>query len=133
MATGNFVLDKGYRCAAAVTKFYAVKFSAAETVTPVTAITDQIAGFAQFGVTAGELALGKGTLCRQQGITEAVASAAIAVGALCELGSDGRVRTATASSGARIVGRCVGHAAGAAGDRISLEVDMSGGLVGTTF
>lgn len=133
MATGNFVLDKGYRAAAAVTKFRAVKFSAAETVTPTTAIADQIAGFVQYGVTAGELAKGKGASVRQAGITEAEASAAIAVGALCELIADGRVRTATASSGARIVGRCVGHAATNAGDRISLEVDISGGLVGATF
>jgi hypothetical protein len=34
-ATGNFVLDKGYRAAGAITKFRAVKFSANETVTPV--------------------------------------------------------------------------------------------------
>lgn len=133
MATGNFVLDKGYRAAAAVTKFRAVKFSAAETVTPVTAIGDMIAGVTQYGVTAGELAKGKGATVRQEGITEIEAGAAIAVGALCELLSDGRVRTATASSAARIVGRCVGHPAGTAGDRISMEVIMGGGLVGATF
>jgi hypothetical protein len=133
MATGNFVLDKGYKAAAALTKFRAVKFSAAETVTPVTAIGDQIAGFSQYGVTAGEITKGKGASVRQIGITEAEASAAIAIGALCELVADGRVRTATASSAARVVGRCVGHPAAAAGDRISLEVSMDGGLVGATF
>lgn len=132
-ATGNFILDKGYRAAAALTKFRAVKFSAAETVTPVTAIGDMIAGFAQFSVTSGEITKGKGASVRLQGITEAEASAAIAVGALCELVSDGRVRTATASSGARVVGRCVGAPSTNAGDRISLEVDISGGLVGATF
>lgn len=135
MAAGNFVLDKGYRVAAGqtATKFRAMKFSAAETVTPVTAATDQIIGFAQFSVTAAELLKGKGTDVRLLGITEAEASAAIAVGALCELVADGRVRTATASSGARVVGKCVGHAAAAAGDRISLLVDATGGLVGATF
>jgi hypothetical protein len=135
MASGNFILDKGYRVAAGqtATKFRAVKFSAAETVTPVTGIADQIAGFAQFSVSAAELLKGKGVTCRQMGITEAEASAAIAVGALCELVADGRVRTATASSAARIVGRCVGHAATNAGDRISMEVIMQGGLVGATF
>ena len=135
MASGNFVLDKGYRVAAGQTlsKFRAVKFSAAEEVTPVTAIGDQIAGFAQFGVTAAELLRGKGATVRQMGITEAEAGAAIAVGALVELLADGRVRTATASSAARVVGRCVGHAATNAGDRISLELTMQGGLVGATF
>jgi hypothetical protein len=132
-ATGNFVLDKGYRAAAAVTKFRAVKFSAPETVTPVTAIGDMIAGFPQYSVTAGEITKGKGASVRQAGITEAEASAAIAVGALVELTADGRVRTATASSAARIVGRCVGAPAAGAGDRISLEVDLTGGLVGATF
>lgn len=133
MATGNFVLDKGYNAAAAITKFRAVKFSAAETVTPVTAATDQIAGIAQFGVSAAEIAKGKGASVRVEGITEAEASAAIAIGALVELIADGRVRTATASSGARIVGRCVGHPATNAGDRISLKVALGGGLVGATF
>jgi len=132
-ATGNFVVDKGYRAAAAITKFRAVKFSAPETVTPVTAITDQIAGFAQWPVSAGEILKGKGVTCRQMGITEAEASAAIAIGALCELIADGRVRTATASSGARVVGRCVGAPAVNAGDRIALEIDMAGTPVGATF
>jgi hypothetical protein len=36
-ATGNFLLDKGYDAAAALTIYRAVKFSAEETVTPVTA------------------------------------------------------------------------------------------------
>jgi hypothetical protein len=132
-ATGNFVLDKGYRAAAAITKFRAVKFSASGIVTPVTSITDNIAGFAQFGVTAGEIARGKGCLVRTGGITEAEASSAIAVGALVELLADGRVRTATASSGARAVGRCVGAPSTNAGDRISLAVVLDGVLVGATF
>src|SRR6266496_695900 len=133
MATGNFILDKGYDAAAALTKYRAVKFSAAQTVTPVTAIGDMIAGFAQFGVSAAEILRGKGATVRVDGVTEAEASAAIAVGALCELVADGRVRTATASSAARIVGRCVGHPSTNAGDRISLRVTIDGGLVGATF
>lgn len=133
MAYGNFVLDKGYNAAAALTKFRAVKYSAAETVTPVTAIADQIAGFEQFGVASTEITRGKGATVRVDGITEAEASAAIPVGSLCELVADGRVRVATASSGARIVGRCVGHAAANAGDRIALKITINGGLVGATF
>src|SRR6266699_2050113 len=109
MATGNFVLDKGYNAAAAITKFYAVKYSAAETVTPITANTDLIAGFAQFGVSTAEIAKGKGALVRKQGITEAVATGAIAVGQQVQLEADGRVSALVGSSGKRIVGKCVGH------------------------
>lgn len=133
MATGNFVLDKGYECAAAVTKFRAVKYSAAGTVTPVTALSDLVAGFAQFGVTAAEILRGKGCVVRMEGITEAEASAAIAIGAWVELVADGRVRTATISSGARIVGRCVGNPSTNAGDRIALHVTQFGVVVGAAL
>ncbi|SRR6266403_2385716 len=128
VATGNFVLDKGYRAAAALTKFYAVKFSAAGTVTPVTANTDLIAGFAQFGVTTAEIARGKGCLARVIGITEAVATGAITIGAQVQLESDGRVSALVGSSGKRIVGRCVGAPSTNAGDRISLDIDPNGGV-----
>jgi hypothetical protein len=136
MATGNTILDKGYRVLAGqtLTKFRCVKYSTTpETVTNVAAIGDMIAGVALFAVSAAELLKGKGAVCRQAGIVECECSAAIALGALCELVADGRVRTATASSGARIVGRCVGHPSTNAGDRISMEIIMQGGLVGATF
>lgn len=125
MAFGNFLLDKGYACAAAVTKFYAVKFSAEETVTPVTAITDRIAGFAQFGVSTAEIAKGKGAPVRRQGITEAVATGAIAVGTQVQLEADGRVSQAVGASGKRIVGVCVGSPSTNANDRIALEIDTN--------
>jgi len=128
MAYGNFVLDKGYRAAAAITKFRAVKFSAAETVTPVTANTDQIAGFAQFTVATAEIARGKGCLTRTMGITEAEATGAIAVGNQVQMESDGRVSAAVGASGKRIVGRCVGHASTNAGDRIALHLTLNGGV-----
>jgi hypothetical protein len=127
MATGNFVLDKGYRAASPpISKFRAVKFSAPETVVPVTGIADQIAGFAQFGVTATELTKGKGATVREAGHTEAEAAGAIALGASVSIAADGRVKTAAV--GERIVGRCVGHPAGAAGDRITLSVTINGPL-----
>jgi hypothetical protein len=128
MAYGNFLLDKGYRAAAAMTKFYAVKFSAAETVTPVTANTDLIAGFVQFGVTSNEITRGKGASVRTDGISEAVATGAITVGQQVQLESDGRVSALVGSSGKRIVGRCVGHASTNAGDRIALRVTINGGV-----
>lgn len=127
MATGNFLLDKGYRAGAAITKFRAVKFSTTpETVIPVAAITDQVAGFAQFSVSAGEITKGKGTLVRPIGITEAEASGAITLGAPVSIAADGRVTAA--ATGARVVGICVGHPAGVAGDRISLEIVPAGHL-----
>lgn len=124
MATGNFVLDKGYNAGDAISKFHAVKYSQTdpETVLPVTAADDNIAGFAQFEVTDDEIALGKGASVRLQGITEAVASGAIGVGDQCQLEADGRVSKATASSGKRVVGQCVGHASTNADDRISMEI-----------
>jgi hypothetical protein len=126
MATGNFVLDKGYRAAGALTKFRAVKFSAPETVTPVTAITDQIAGVVQFGVTAPELAKGKGALVRVMGHTEMEASAAIAIGAAVSAGTDGRAKTA--ATGERVIGLCVGHPASIAGDRCTVRLGVAGAL-----
>ncbi|SRR6266576_959102 len=128
MAYGNFLLDKGYNAAAAVTKFRAVKFSAAETVTPVTAIGDQIAGFAQYSVSAAEILKGKGVPVRNDGITEAEATGPIAVGVQVQMESDGRVSAAVGASGKRIVGRCVGHASTNAGDRIALDMTIQGAL-----
>ena len=124
MAHGNFILDKGYRVAAGqvLSKYRAVKFSAAEFVTPVTAITDRPVGWAQFGVTAAELLRGKGASVRVLGVTEAEASGPIAVGAQVTLETDGRVSTLVGASGKRIVGHCVGHASTNAGDRISLFI-----------
>lgn len=127
-AAGNSVLDKGYRAAAAMTKFYCVKFSADGIVTPVTANTDRIAGVAQFGVTTAEIARGKGQLVRTTGISEAVATGAISVGVQVQLESDGRVSAAVGASGKRIVGICVGAPSTNAGDRIMLQVDTNGGV-----
>lgn len=126
MAYGNFVLDKGYDAATTVTKFRAVKFSAAQTVTPVTATTDTPVGFAQFSVSVAEIAKGKGASVRVEGITEAEASGAISVGAVVGLDTDGRVKAAAA--GGRVVGICVGHAATTAGDRIALAFTPVGHL-----
>lgn len=122
MASSNFILEKGYNAAAAITKFRAVKFSAAETVTPTTANTDDPIGFAQFTVTAADIIKGKGCTTMLLGITEAEAVGAIAVGDRVTLEADGRVSSLVGSSGKRIVGKCVGFASTNAGDRISLLI-----------
>jgi len=128
MAWGNFVLDVGFDASVALTKFRAVKLTAAQTVAPVAAITDVIIGFEQFGVQTSELTRGKGASVRVMGVTEAEASAAIAVGQLCTLETTGQVSPLVGASGKRIVGQCVGHPATNAGDRISLLVNVAGGL-----
>ena len=129
MATGNFVLDKGYGCVAAITKFRGVKLTGnTEEVGPVTAITDDPIGWAQFAVSLAEVAKGKGPSVRLIGITEAEAAGAIAVGARCQLEADGRVSALVGASGKRIVGRCVGHAAVNAGDRISMLIYQGNAL-----
>ena len=124
-AYGNFVLDKGYDAAAAITKFRAVKFSAEETVTPVTAITDQVIGVEQFGVSAAEILKGKGASVRTDGITEMECSAAIAIGALVSIAADGRCKTA--ATGERIVGLCV-KATANAGERAAVRLRLPGVL-----
>lgn len=124
-ATGNYIMDKGYDAAAAITKFRAVKFSAEETVTPVTAATDVIAGVAQVGVTAGELARGKGVSVRRMGATEMECSAAIAVGALVGMAADGRCKTA--ATGERVIGVCDEATAGA-GERARVTLNLPGFL-----
>lgn len=129
MAWGNFLLDIGFDAGSALTKFRAVKFAAtAETVTAVTANTDAIAGFSQFTVTTADLTRGKGASVRVDGVTEAEASTAIALGDRVTLEADGRVSVLVGSSGKRIVGRCVGNPSTNAGDRIALLVTLHGGV-----
>lgn len=109
--TRNYLQDKGYNAAAALTKFRAVKFTAAETVGPVTADTDNIAGVVQHDVTAAEILRGKGASIAVEGDTLMEAAGAIAVGALVVINASGQAVTGTA--GDRIVGHCVEAAAGA--------------------
>lgn len=123
MATGNYIQDKGYDAAVAITKFRAVKFSAAETVTPVTADTDMVAGIAQVGVTAGEILKGKGVSVRRMGASEMEASAAIAINAEVAMTADGRAVTAVA--GDRVIGIC-DEAAGASAERIRVTLGLPG-------
>lgn len=122
MAWGNFILDKGYAAAAACTKYRAVKWSAPEVVTPITANTDEIAGFIQFGISAAELAQGKDASVRLMGVSEAEAVGAIAIGTWVTLEADGRVSARVAASGKTVVGKCVGNPSANAGDRIALLI-----------
>lgn len=123
MAWGNFVLDKGFDAAAAITKFRCVKFSGnPEEVTAIAANNDDIAGVAQFSVATTDLARGKGASVRMIGVSEVEAAGAIAIGKFCTLEADGRVSQLVAASGKKIVGKCVGSPSAAAGDRIAMLV-----------
>lgn len=127
-AYGNFVLDKGYDAAAQITKYRAVKLTGEETVGPVTAITDQVIGIAQFDVLTAEIAKGKGASVREAGISEMECSAAIAVGALVTIAADGRAKTA--ANGERIVGQCLKGTANA-GERAAVRLSLPGPLAVT--
>jgi Uncharacterized conserved protein (DUF2190) len=124
--TRNYLQDKGYNAAAALTKFRAVKFSADETVTPVTAITDIIAGVVQHDVSAGEITKGKGASIAVEGDTMWEASAAITIGQRVSIAADGRCKAAAA--GERIQGHCVEPASGAgkyARVHLNLNLDLA--------
>src|SRR4051812_48889974 len=104
-AFGNFELDKGYDADAVITKFRAVKLGAtAESVAPVVASTDRTHGISQFGVTAAELAKGKGASVRLEGISEWEAGAAIAKGAEVMADASGRCITRAAGAGNVVCG-----------------------------
>jgi hypothetical protein len=96
-ATRNYLQDKGYNAAAALTKYRAVKFSAAETVTPTTAVGDLIAGVVQHDVSAAEITRGKGASIAVEGATLWEASEAIPVGSNISIVADGRCAVAAAT------------------------------------
>ena len=125
--TRNYIQDKGYTAAVALTKFRAVKFlaGATETVTPVTAITDVIAGVVQHDVTAGEITRGKGASIAVEGDTLMEASAAILIGARVSIAADGRAKTAAA--GERLIGHCVEPSLGA-GEFARVHLNINGDL-----
>ena len=125
MATGNYVMDKGYDAAAAIAKFRGVKFSAEGVVTPVTAATDVIAGVSQVAVSAGEITKGKGCSVRVMGATEWECSAAVTIGSLVAMATDGRCKVA--ASGERVVGTAVETTA-LAGERARVQLIIPGFL-----
>jgi 3D (Asp-Asp-Asp) domain-containing protein len=128
-AHGNFVLDKGYRAGAVLTKYRAVKFLPGQTetsVVPVAAITDVIAGVVQFGVSATELPRGKGASCRTMGETIMEAAAAIPLGSIVAINASGQAVVAT--TGARVIGTCTGAPALNPLDQITVRLEPYAGL-----
>jgi hypothetical protein len=126
MPTGNFIQDKGYDAAVAITKGRAVKFSAVETVTPVTAATDLVAGIAVFDVTTEEIAKGKGASIRRMGAAVMEASEAITPGQPVSITATGLAQVAGA--GERQIGICDEGASGA-GKYCRVTLSLPGTLV----
>lgn len=124
--TGNYIQDKGYNAAAALTAFRAVKFSAAETVTPVTAATDFIAGVVQHGVTAGEITRGKGASVRVEGDTLMECAGNITIGAAVSTNASGQAKAA--ATGERVIGHCVEANADGAGGYARVHLSTDGAL-----
>ena len=124
--TRNYIQDKGYNAAAALTKFRAVKFSAAETVTPVTAATDVIAGVVQHDVTAEEILQGKGASIAVEGDTLMECAGNIAIGALVTVSATGLAVSAT--TGDRVIGHCVEANADGAGGYARVHLAPAGGI-----
>ena len=122
--TRNYIQDKGYDAAAAITKFRAVKFSAEETVTPVTAgATDTVAGIAQEAVSAADILHGKGCPIATMGDSEWECSEALAVGVRVTVGNDGTCNAAGA--GEKIHGWVV-EPTTATGQRARVHLSLNG-------
>lgn len=123
-AHGNFILDKGYDADAAITKYRAVKAGTSpESVTPITTLGEDGMGISQFGVTAPEIAKGKGATVREDGVTEWEVAAANGgvVGREVDVtvAADGRCQVAAA--GHRVWGKSR-QASTAAGQRIAVAI-----------
>jgi hypothetical protein len=123
----NFVVDKGYDCSAAVTKYRAVKMTAEQTVGPIAAAADLPVGIAQESVAAGDITKGKGCPVAEVGISAFEADAACTAGQRLVVGASGNGTLApqgTASAGTVIVGMCLAGA-NAQGKRGTVRLGIS--------
>lgn len=124
-AYGNFVLDKGFKAAAALTKFRAVKGTGNDgEVTPVTGVADVVVGVAQYSVSAGEITKQKLASVRMAGITEMECAGTIQQGGLVCTNNVGQAVAGTATN--RIIG--VALADGASGTRIPVALIIGGSI-----
>lgn len=116
----NPLLMKSFTAAAAISAYRIVKFSAADTLTPATAVTDSMVGVCSDVAPA----LGERFDAVLLGIAFVEAGAAIALGAMVTCDGVGRGVTAAPAAGVnnRVIGVAL-EAAAAAGDvvRVLLE------------
>lgn len=126
-ASRNYELDKGFGATAAVTKFRAVKLSAAgpQTVAPIAAAADTVFGVAQESLSTAEQARNFGipvSVLASGGETEWEVGVAVAIGDRLVIDSAGRcVPVGTASAGTLIVG-IARQAATTIGQRVTVAM-----------
>lgn len=127
MAWGNFVLDKGYKADAAITKYTAVKFGSDFEHVAQAGAGDRVLGFSQFDVASGDITRGKGASVRIMGITEAVVKTGqtFTPGAYVAVDAGGVVKVA--GTGDDIIGIALkGVSSSAAGVRIPVLLSRNG-------
>lgn len=114
MAEGRIdLLSIGWRAAAPISKYCAVKLSDADHVTPVTAEGDLIVGISQFGVTAAEIDNGKGASVQVHGVSLVlVGVGGVTFGTIVV--SDATGKAVASNAGGRPLGICL--ASGSAAD-----------------
>lgn len=112
---GNSILELGFDAAAALTQYTAVKLSANQTVTPVTAEGDAWIGISQFAVTSGEILEGKGATVWLMGTSLIkVGTGGITLGNIVVMDASGQA--VASNTGARPLGIALNT--GVAGDLI---------------
>jgi hypothetical protein len=114
----NFVLDVGYKCAAAIPRFTLVKLSADDTVTPCTAATDAAIGVCQEEITTADATNGRVAEIRILGISRVIAGASVTRGT--PVSSDGAGKAIAAVSTSRICGEFL--TSGSTSDQVNMLV-----------
>lgn len=114
----NFVLDLPYKAAAAITQFSAVKLSADDTVTPVTAATDFTIGFCQETVATADVTSGRVCDIRVMGVTRAIAGGTVTRGTNATVNASAQV--VAAATGNRVCG--IFLTSGVANDQVNLLI-----------
>lgn len=105
MAGPNYVIDKGFKAGGAITKYTAVKLTAAETVATSTSTVDAIIGISQEEISAADATAGRIVNVRLLGISRAiVGNATTTFGQFVTVNATGQV-IGTTTAGQPVLGR----------------------------
>jgi len=124
--SGNPILDLPYTPAAAITRFQLVKLSAANTVTPCTALGELAWGVAQESVSTADVTNGRVVNVRLMGRARVIAGAALGAGVPVRTDATGKVVALAATTANQ---KCVGFTectSGASGDHIDIILTFAG-------
>lgn len=125
MAGPNDILSKGFIVDTPIPKFYAVKLSGKENVSVVDTAGELTEGICQEEIVQQDVDDGRKAAVRVLGISNCIAGAAITQGDEVTVAADGRVITAVAASGNRVLG-IAQNAAAAAGDWVPVLLTPAG-------